>query len=360
MDYTDLSIDKEGPYALKFQSSPMSEIGRRILLTRHPRRKLSPTPIKVLDAPDLKDDFYLNLVDWGVSDCLAIGLGSIVYLWSVHTSKVVELWDATPDSIASVRWARRGCFLAVGTHQGRLLLFDAQQQRLIRTWPSCFSGRINSLAWASNVLSSGGKKCTVYHHDVRSGRPYFLQLKSHTQEICGLQWHPDALSLASGGNDNMLLVWDARQAYPVYRWDQHMAAVKAISWSPHQRSHLVSGGGTSDKTIKYWDTLTGSLIHSVPTGSQVCNLAWSQNTDEVISSHGYADPALSSSNEINIWKWDRRLWTLSGHSSRVLYMSLSTDGNTLVTGSADETLMFWDLFQKEYCCQKAQKLPFLR
>lgn len=53
------------------------------------RKKISRVPYKVLDAPSLQDDFYLNLVDWSKSNILAVGLGSSVYLWSAYTSKVV-------------------------------------------------------------------------------------------------------------------------------------------------------------------------------------------------------------------------------------------------------------------------------
>lgn len=44
--------------------------------------------MQVLDAPQLQDDFYLNLVDWSSQNVLAVGLGSCVYLWSACTSKV--------------------------------------------------------------------------------------------------------------------------------------------------------------------------------------------------------------------------------------------------------------------------------
>lgn len=44
--------------------------------------------LQVLDAPQLQDDFYLNLVDWSSQNVLAVGLGSCVYLWSACTSKV--------------------------------------------------------------------------------------------------------------------------------------------------------------------------------------------------------------------------------------------------------------------------------
>lgn len=55
---------------------------------KKPKRKISRVPFKVLDAPALQDDFYLNLVDWSKSNVLAVALGSCVYLWSAYTSKV--------------------------------------------------------------------------------------------------------------------------------------------------------------------------------------------------------------------------------------------------------------------------------
>lgn len=35
--------------------------------------------------------------------------------------------------------------------------------------------------------------------------------------------------------------------------------------------------------------------------------------------------------------------TLTGHTMRVLYLAMSPDGETIVTGAGDETLRFWDL-----------------
>lgn len=49
-------------------------------------RKIIKTPYKVLDAPNLQDDFYLNLVDWGANNVLAVGLNRAVYIWSACTS----------------------------------------------------------------------------------------------------------------------------------------------------------------------------------------------------------------------------------------------------------------------------------
>lgn len=40
----------------------------------------------------------------------------------------------------------------------------------------------------------------------------------------------------------------------------------------------------------------------------------------------------------------RRIATLYGHSFRVLYLAMSPDGESIVTGSGDETLRFWKVF----------------
>ena len=110
-----------------------------------------------------------------------------------------------------------------------------------------------------------------------------------------------------------------------------MAAVKAVTWSPHQHGLLLSGGGTADKTIKFRNTLEGTTIKSIDTGSQVCNLIFSKTLNEFVSTHGF------SLNEINVWKYPKmqKISTLTGHTFRVLYLAMSPDGSTIVTGAGD-------------------------
>lgn len=40
----------------------------------------------------------------------------------------------------------------------------------------------------------------------------------------------------------------------------------------------------------------------------------------------------------------KKVATLKGHTFRVLYLALSPDGSTIVTGAGDETLRFWEIF----------------
>ena len=52
-------------------------------------------------------------------------------------------------------------------------------------------------------------------------------------------------------------------------YSYHVAAVKAIAWSPHHHGLLASGGATADRYIRFWNTLTGQPMQSIDTGSQV-------------------------------------------------------------------------------------------
>lgn len=76
--------------------------------------------------------------------------------------------------------------------------------------------------------------------------------------------------------------------------------------------------------------------------SQVCNLAWSKHASELVSTHGY------SQNQILVWKYPSlaQVAKLTGHSYRVLYLAVSPDGESVVTGAGDETLRFWNVFSK--------------
>ena len=137
------------------------------------------------------------------------------------------------------------------------------------------SARIGTLSWNTHVLASGSRDRAIYLRDVRVREPYTSKLTGHKQEVCGLRWSFDGNQLASGGNDNKLFIWSLHASTPVARFNEHTAAVKAIAWSPHQHGLLASGGGTADRCIRFWNTLTGTSpgggagLNCVDTGSQV-------------------------------------------------------------------------------------------
>lgn len=252
------------------------------------KRKISKLPCKVLDAPALQDDYYLNLIDWGSQNLLAVGLGSSVYLWNANNSKVSKLCDlGISDSATSVSWAPKGPHFALGTNSGEVQIWDVNKMKRLRILHG-HTNRVGATAWNSSLLTTGSRDKTILHRDPRANSHSTSKLIGHRQEICGLKWSPDEQQLCSGGNDNKLLVWNAYSSEPILRFSDHVAAVKAMAWSPHQHGLLVSGGGTADRTIKFRNTLTGSTLQSVEVGSQVCNLIFSKSLNELVSTHGYS------------------------------------------------------------------------
>uniref|UniRef100_A0AAQ4R7U3 CDC20/Fizzy WD40 domain-containing protein n=1 Tax=Gasterosteus aculeatus aculeatus TaxID=481459 RepID=A0AAQ4R7U3_GASAC len=174
---------------------------------RKPTRKISKIPFKVLDAPELQDDFYLNLVDWSSLNVLSVGLGTCVYLWSACTSQVTRLCDLSVegDSVTSVGWSERGNLVAVGTHKGYVQIWDAAAGKKLSVLEG-HTARVGALAWNADQLSSGSRDRVILQRDIRAPPLQSeRRLQGHRQEVCGLKWSTDHQLLASGGNDNKCL-----------------------------------------------------------------------------------------------------------------------------------------------------------
>jgi len=322
------------------------------------QRKIPEKPFKVLEAPYLEDDYYLNLIDWSKSNILGVALRSSIYLWTATNSTVMKLCETpSEDEIyTSVAWNYKGDILATGLSNGYLNLWDVNKMQMIRDDLEVHQNRIGVVAWNTNHLfASGSRDKTILVRDIRipGRKSTIMRFTGHRQEVCGLKWSPNDSQMASGGNDNKLFIWNLKKGDAEAKFGDHKAAVKALAWSPHQNGLLLSGGGNNDKTIKFWNTLTLQQTKSIFTGSQVCNLIFSRNSNEFVSTHGF------SNNQIIIWKYPEleKIGVLEGHSSRVLYLALSPDGETIVTGAGDETLRFWHVFPPLTESKKSPLLP---
>jgi cell division cycle protein 20 (cofactor of APC complex) len=105
--------------------------------TAKPRRHIPQTSERTLDAPDLVDDFYLNLLDWGSSNVLAIALGSTVYLWDASDGSTSELVtvDDEDGPVTSVNWAPDGRHIAIGLNNSHIQLWDSASNRQVISIP---------------------------------------------------------------------------------------------------------------------------------------------------------------------------------------------------------------------------------
>ncbi|WCJ34132.1 Cell division cycle 20.2 cofactor of APC complex [Euphorbia peplus] len=320
---------------------------------------------RTLDAPDIVDDFYLNLLDWGSNNVLAIALGDTVYLWNASDSSTSELvtFSSEIGPVTSLSWALEGRSLAIGLNNSDVELWDSVAREKIRTLRGGHRLRVNSLAWNNHILTTGGMDAKVINNDVRVRHHIVERYRGHHQEVCGLKWSDSGQQLASGGNDNLMFIWDRSmgsshsQTQWLHRMEDHTAAVKALAWCPFQSNLLASGGGGADKCIKFWNTHTGACLNSVDSGSQVCALLWNNHERELLSGHGFTE------NELILWKYPCmvKMAKLTGHTSRVLNMTQSPDGCTVASAAGDERLMLWNVFgnpEQKVTKREARREPF--
>lgn len=330
-------------------------------------RKIPKTPFRVLDAPNLIDDYYLNLLDWGKENIIAVALSDEIYLWNDTKAKASLLMtytnnnsiseDISNNIITSLSWMENGINLGIGLPDGIIQLWDINKKIRIREI-FAHNNRVSCLSWNNNILSSGSKDRYIKNFDIRIKVPEISKIKKHKQEVCSLKYSIEGDLLASGGNDNMAYIWDIRnlknnifnflfnentnnpyEIKPYSINNLHQAAVKAMNWCPWKRHVLGTGGGSKDKSIKIYSCDCNKLIKNINTGSQVCSLIWNEKEKEIISSHGF------NKNQIIIWNYEKskKICELKGHMNRVLYMTKSPDENVICSGSGDETLRFWKI-----------------
>ncbi len=364
------SVRLEDPFAHDalrvLQQFESTEIIRGVVSNHNDavNRRIPSQPSRILDAPDLVDDYYLNLISWSEDNILAVALAHCVYLWNASTGDIQHLAtvEGNDDYVTSVSWCTmpgHSKYIAIGTNSNTIQLWDAQAMKRVRTLYG-HSGRVASLAWNQHWLTSGGRDSLILQHDVRAAAHLVSKYRAHEQEVCGLKWNDEGTCLASGGNENFLCLWDATMSAvvrnrrnngpfsttdvsPRLMLKQHKAAVKALDWCPFRRGLLASGGGTADRTIKLWNSNSGAVVNSLDTGSQVCSLVWSKHQRELCSSHGFSE------NQLILWKFGSgssltKVKELTGHTSRVLSLARSPDGSTVVSAAGDESLRFWNIF----------------
>ncbi len=317
------------------------------------------------------DDFYLNLISWSYTNTVAVALGEGTYIWKASTGAVVHVGDAQDGSyVSSVDFSNDGAFLAIGMGTGDVELWDVETHTKLRTMGG-HQAQVAAMSWNAHLLSSGCGDGSIWHHDVRIARHKVMEMLGHTGEVCGLKWRPDGEMLASGGNDNVVNVWDGRvgdvgndtRGTPKWTKRNHTAAVKvrfrpslsmsfiltivffgtqAVGWCPWQPSLLATGGGTNDAKIHVWNTTTGARIHTIATPAQVTSLHFAPHKKEILSTHGYP------TNSIMIHAYpslERVAEIRDAHESRVLFSCVSPAGDMVCTGAGDENLKFWKVWE---------------
>ncbi|KAF1809097.1 WD40 repeat-like protein, partial [Eremomyces bilateralis CBS 781.70] len=339
-----------------------------------------------LDAPQLKDDFYCSLLAYSyTANCLAVGLGNHVYLWSesrgVETPQSLnapyqdEHGEANQSHVMSLSFSSRTggkAILAVGRclgNSGCLVLWSPSDPE--PRFHEDFSSSISCVCFRPNPtrresrnlpgtmvdnedLLVGDENGVLYFYSVEwpnqqdydvlgwAGALHLAcSLKVHSQQICGLGWSMDGDFFASGSNDNSCYLFETKKVLHAattaesaesaesaiqstnasivlpHLPDQNAshstrtdipledgltattlarhrfclsAAIKAIAFCPFQRGLLALGGGSNDRCIHFYHTLSGAALATIDCAAQVTSLIWSTTRREIAATFGFANP----------------------------------------------------------------------
>ena len=204
-------------------------------------RKL--TDHTVLDAPQLRDDFYCSILAYCPTNrILAVGLQNRVYLWSEATGVQYPRPEedrrdtyVTSMSFSSAQGGRS--ILAIGRNNGEVSLwsiFDDSDrfQSLQPNAVACLafkpvttrrlSERLGMIISNEELLVGDELGCIYYYaiewmnddqvekHRWQGTMHLLAKIDVHTQQICGLAWSPDGEYFSTGGNDNACCLFEVR------------------------------------------------------------------------------------------------------------------------------------------------------
>lgn len=152
-----------------------------------------------------------------------------------------------------------------------------------------------------------------------------------------------------GANDNCCSIWEMTDIEkPNLKFVlPHAAAVKAIAFCPWTPSLLATGGGSKDRTIRFWHTKTGALLHSWTTNGQITSLIWSNFKKELVTTFGFSDCL----NPVLIKKYSYPLMTTivevrATPDLRILSAAISPDASSVVVATNDSTVRIYKLWEK--------------
>lgn len=286
-------------------------------------------PFRTIQITPLTDDFYTNLLTWN-RNIIAYATTSIQFFF-LNSSKTITLNN---NIVSSLAFSSDGSRIAAGCVDGTIAVTDVVTQST--NFLSVHRSRVGVVRWCGDSILSGSKDRTIRKSDTRSGRSEHLGC--HRQEVCGLRLNSTESFIATGGNDNDVGIFDLRLNKTFLFIRSHIAAVKALSWSPNTPYALITGGGTADRKIKMWDVQKGAnLVREIDSGSQVCNLHWC-NSNRIVSTHGYAE------NDSRVFNGSLKVLSSNrGHRARVVHFAMSGDEKYYVTGSAESVLNVWKM-----------------
>jgi len=218
---------------------------------------------------------------------------------------------------------------------GTIRIWNLRTGGVMRTLNSVHSKKsVNTVAVSpdSSILASGGDDNNVIIWDLKTGGR-IRTIPAHTAAVNAIAFSTDGKTLASGSNDKTVRLWNARTGGRLRTLSGHAGGINAIALSGDGKT-LASG--SEDKTLRLWNLGTGEVRRIITGhGGAVNAVAFSPNGQSVASAS--TDNTIRLSNVQD----GRRTRTFKGHSSWVRTIAFSPDSRTLISGGGD--IIVWDL-----------------
>ncbi|SCZ99353.1 BZ3500_MvSof-1268-A1-R1_Chr3-1g05964 [Microbotryum saponariae] len=233
------------------------------------------------------------------SSLLIVGFSNGVFgLWEMPHFTSVHTLSVSQEKITSVAVNATGEWLAFGASKlGQLLLWEWQSES------------------------------------------YVLKQQGHYFDMNTLSFSPDAQTVATGGDDGKVKLWNATSGFCFVTFSDHSSSVSAVEFA---KQGQVVFSASLDGTVRAYDLIRYRNFRTFTTPSPVqFNSLAVDPSGEVVCAGGTGDGF-----EIYMWSTQtgKLIDVLAGHEGPVSALSYSPLGDRLVSASWDKSIRVWDVY----------------
>jgi WD40 repeat protein len=272
-----------------------------------------------------------------------------IILWDLETRQRYANLEGHASRVNSVAFSPDGQTLASGSVDDSIILWNVASGKPIGQPLAAHTSFVLSVSFSPDgkTLVSGDRNKTIILWDITTEARVEEQLQGHIGSVNSVAFSPDGQTLASGSVDDSIILWDVASEAQSATLQGHTDLVTSVAFSPDGQT-LASV--SSDETIRLWDVASREQQSTLQGHTDaVWSVAFSPDGQSLASaSCGAFDEEQSGrcvQGEIILWDVasGARQATLQGHTDLVTSVAFSPDGQTLASGSHDDSIILWDV-----------------
>uniref|UniRef100_A0A4W4HD63 HELP domain-containing protein n=1 Tax=Electrophorus electricus TaxID=8005 RepID=A0A4W4HD63_ELEEL len=260
-----------------------------------------------------------------------------IYIWAKGGNRISQVVaGAHEGGIFSVCVLKDGTLVSGGGKDRKVVLWDHEyHKRSEIEVPEAF-GPVRTLAEGRQEELFVGTTRNVILQGSFSGALTPI-VQGHTDELWGLDVHPNTEQFVTCGQDKQVHLWDAASHQPL--WNKAIEdPSRSVGFHP---SGSVLAVGTMTGRWIVLDTDTRDLLSMHTDGSEIISIV-KYSPDGAYLSVGSHDNFVYIYAVTENGKKYSRVGKCTGHSSFVTHLDWSTDSQYIVTNSGDYEILFWE------------------